>query len=241
MTNNNCYGDYSMVQPKNYMPDGRYPSQTFVNSETAKILDEQSGIQKGNGHFNSNVTGMANTIYQGGFKDFEQQDRKLDDTGGCSRILHKCDYDEKDFDIYIYCPKVNNFERNAGCEKMEDTLWVQFQTANNTSGVANNWSKDRNTIYKNTHPTVKPINLLIKILSLFKTPNPQIVLDTFAGSGSIGIACEKLNMDYILVEMNKEYCDIAELRIKYWAEKFKNKQNSNKNDEPIDESQLSLF
>lgn len=68
-----------------------------------------------------------------------------------------------------------------------------------------------------THPTMKLINLLTKVLSLFKTPNPQLVLDTFAGSGSIGIACEKLGIDYILIEQNKEYCDIEELRIRYWG------------------------
>jgi hypothetical protein len=234
MTNNNCYGDYSMVQPKNYMPDGRYPSQTFVNSETAKILDEQSGIQKGNGHFNSNVTGMANTIYQGGFKDFEQQDRKLDDTGGCSRILHKCDYDEKDFDLYIYCPKVSRSERNAGCEGLEEkqSANLPMRSANiESENTANDGTKTiRTTTSFNNHPTVKPISLLVKVLSLFKTPNPQLVVDTFAGSGSIGIACEKLGVDYILVEQTKEYCDISELRTAYWANQFK-KDLANKNNQ----------
>lgn len=32
MTNNNCYGDFSMIEPKNYNPTGRYPSQTMVSS-----------------------------------------------------------------------------------------------------------------------------------------------------------------------------------------------------------------
>jgi hypothetical protein len=55
MTNNNCYGDFSMVQPKNYISDGRYPSQSFVDSETAKVLDNQSGISKSTPFHNPTV------------------------------------------------------------------------------------------------------------------------------------------------------------------------------------------
>lgn len=225
MTNNNCYGDYSMVQPKNYMPDGRYPSQTFVNSETAKILDEQSGIQKGEiGRQNRNELGTISKYWG----TVALNINGANDTGGCSRILHKCDYDEKDFDIYIYCPKVNNFERNAGCDSLPEKQISG--SLNFRNPLATGRSIDAPSVdamggvtkpQTNNHPTVKPINLLVKVLSLFKTPNPQLVVDTFAGSGSIGIACEKLGVDYILVEQTKEYCDISELRTAYWANQFK--------------------
>jgi DNA modification methylase len=248
MTNNNCYGDYSMVQPKNYMPDGRYPSQTFVNSETAKILDEQSGIQKGEiGRQNRNELGTISKYWG----TVALNINGANDTGGCSRILHKCDYDEKDFDIYIYCPKVNNFERNAGCDSLPEKQISG--SLNFRNPLATGRSIDAPSVdamggvtlpQTNNHPCVKPINLLIKILSLFKTPNPQIVLDTFAGSGSIGIACEKLGIDYVLVEQNKEYCDIAELRTKYWAERFKNEisiKNITTSKEPKIDNQLELF
>jgi site-specific DNA-methyltransferase (adenine-specific) len=43
MTNNNVYGDYSMVQPKNYEPTGRFPANIILDEEAAEILDEQSG------------------------------------------------------------------------------------------------------------------------------------------------------------------------------------------------------
>lgn len=222
MTNNNCYGDYSMVQPKNYMPDGRYPSQTFVNSETAKILDEQSGIQKGEiGRQNRNELGTISKYWG----TVALNINGANDTGGCSRILHKCYYDEKDFDLYIYCPKVSKSERNAGCEGLEEkqSANLPMRSANiESENTANDGTKTiRTTTSFNNHPTVKPISLLVKVLSLFKTPNPQLVVDTFAGSGSIGIACEKLGVDYILVEQTKEYCDISELRTAYWANQFK--------------------
>jgi DNA modification methylase len=71
-----------------------------------------------------------------------------------------------------------------------------------------------------------------------------MVLDTFAGSGSIGIACEKLGIDYKLIEKNKDFCEISNLRIKYWSEKFKNevhKSNISTDADFVDESQLRLF
>ena len=41
----------------------------------------------------------------------------------------------------------------------------------------------------------------------------NIVLDCFAGSGSILIVCEKLNRKWIGIEINSEYCEIAKKRI----------------------------
>lgn len=203
---------------------GRYPAQTFIDSGIANKLDEQSGVKKSNGHFNSKVTGMGETIYKGGFKDFQQDDRQLSDVGGVSKILHKCDYDKEDFDLYIYCPKVAEEERNLGCGNIE---------AKAISGESEEWGKMgiNSPKYRegrgvsseipkssNSHPTVKPIFLLRKVLQLFKTPNPQIILDTFGGSGSTAIACIKEKMDFILIEQNPEFCEIAEARIKHYTD-----------------------
>lgn len=246
MTNNIIYGDFSMVQPKNYNPEERYPAQTYIDSIAGKMLDKQSGEQKSISSKRFNGIGCG---YHGSNKEYDTI-RGIDDIGGCSRILHKCDYDEKDFDLYIYCPKVGNEERNAGCESLpektisgEDTgfgkMGINSPKYREGRGVASELPK-----VFNGHPTVKPISLLIKVLSLFKTPNPQIVLDTFAGSGSTGIACEKLGIEYILVDDKKEYCDIAELRTKYWSEYFKNEIHINnvaKLNEPKIENQLELF
>jgi len=40
------------------------------------------------------------------------------------------------------------------------------------------------------------------------------VLDPFMGSGSTGVACKKLNRQFIGIEMTEEYIPIAEARIK---------------------------
>jgi hypothetical protein len=126
---------------------GRYPSQTFIDSQVAEeVLGEQS------------------------------------------KILHKCDFDKDEHDLYIYCPKVSKAERNAGCEEV-----------------------------KSNHPTMKPISLNEKVLKLFKTPNEQTIFIPFCGSGSEIIGAIKAGFEnYIGVEINPDYIEIANARIKHY-------------------------
>lgn len=44
-------------------------------------------------------------------------------------------------------------------------------------------------------------------------PVPQTVLDPFAGSGTTGVVCKKLGRSFIGLELNEEYCRMAEQRI----------------------------
>jgi len=63
------------------------------------------------------------------------------------------------------------------------------------------------------HPTIKPIKLMQYLCRLI-TPKEGTALDPFMGSGSTGIAAKLEGFDFIGIEMEKEYCDIAEARIK---------------------------
>lgn len=65
---------------------------------------------------------------------------------------------------------------------------------------------------ENYHPTQKPVALMLWILNLKWAPTGCVV-DPFAGSGTTGIACERLNRRYILIEKEEEYCEIAKQRI----------------------------
>ena len=85
---------------------------------------------------------------------------------------------------FFYCAKVSQSERNIG-----------FEGKNNP------------------HPTVKPIALMSYLVKLI-TPKGGIVLDPFNGSGSTGIACKKEGMEYVGIELDPEYCEISEARIK---------------------------
>jgi DNA modification methylase len=64
----------------------------------------------------------------------------------------------------------------------------------------------------NFHSTVKPIKLMEYLIKLV-TPVGGIVLDPFMGSGSTGVAAKNLGFEFIGIEMNEEYVEIAERRI----------------------------
>lgn len=81
-----------------------------------------------------------------------------------------------------------------------------------------NGSRDSNIIKynktgNNFHPTEKPVDLFAYLIKK-STEEEDIVFDGFFGGGTTGIACQMLNRKYIGCELSKEYCDIAEARIK---------------------------
>jgi DNA modification methylase len=65
----------------------------------------------------------------------------------------------------------------------------------------------------NSHPTVKPIALM-RYLCRLVTPKGGTVLDPFMGSGSTGMAAKDEGFEFIGIEREKEYFEIAEKRIK---------------------------
>ena len=65
----------------------------------------------------------------------------------------------------------------------------------------------------NTHPTVKPTELMRWLVRMVKMPGGTVVLDPFMGSGSTGVACAAEVVDFIGIERDAEYLDIARRRI----------------------------
>tara|TARA_R100000329_G_scaffold134760_2_gene114894 strand:+ start:4174 stop:4902 length:729 start_codon:yes stop_codon:yes gene_type:complete len=73
------------------------------------------------------------------------------------------------------------------------------------------------TVQKHTrergyHPTQKPVSLADLIINSY-TEEGDIVLDTFMGSGSSGVSAKKNSRNYIGIEIDKKYYDIAKRRI----------------------------
>ena len=62
------------------------------------------------------------------------------------------------------------------------------------------------------HPTQKPVALMEYLVKTY-TNEGDTVLDFTMGSGTTGVACKNLNRNFIGIELNKEYFDIAEKRI----------------------------
>lgn len=73
------------------------------------------------------------------------------------------------------------------------------------------------------HPTEKPVDLLEYLIKTYTQEN-DIILDNCMGSGSTGVACINTNRDFIGYELNEEYFNIAQNRLREaWKEKHKNK------------------
>lgn len=140
-----------------------------------------------------------------------------------------------DYQKFFYCPKVSRAERHAGFENLpkrlcgpggEDWVKVQEHQGNNKKGYTQDGTlgrmKDKMHQLQtgNNHPTVKPVELM-KYLVRLVTPANGRVLDPFNGSGSTGMACVELGYDYVGCELDENYVEIAEKRIKAWEEKHK--------------------
>lgn len=63
------------------------------------------------------------------------------------------------------------------------------------------------------HPTQKPLDLMEYLVRTYSNEN-EVVLDFTMGSGTTGVACKNLNRNFIGIEKDKKYFDIAKKRIK---------------------------
>jgi len=90
-------------------------------------------------------------------------------------------------------------------------------------GSSHNWYSDRKqtTIIKHDrptqsklHPTMKPVSLM-EYLIKNSSKQEDIILDSFLGSGSTLIACEKINRICYGVELDPKYCDVI---VKRWEQ-----------------------
>jgi site-specific DNA-methyltransferase (adenine-specific) len=62
------------------------------------------------------------------------------------------------------------------------------------------------------HPTQKPVALMEYLIKTYTNPN-DTVLDFTMGSGTTGVACAKLNRQFIGIELESKYFDIAHTRM----------------------------
>ena len=62
------------------------------------------------------------------------------------------------------------------------------------------------------HPTQKPVDLLEYLIKTYTLEN-ETVLDFTMGSGSTGVACKNLKRDFIGIELDETYFNIAKKRI----------------------------
>jgi len=109
------------------------------------------------------------------------------------------------------------------------------------SGAAHNWYADRKqqTILdfrrpqkSKVHPTMKPIDLLCYLIKN-SSKIGDVVIDSFLGSGSTLIACEKTGRQCYGVELDPQYCDVIVKRWENFTQKTAELQKATENGERI--------
>lgn len=122
---------------------------------------------------------------------------------------------------FFYCAKASKEEREWGLESLQKKNKIYNGKSNESSKEMKGVEKKFTTKpSKNIHPTVKPIALMKYLIRLI-TPKGGIVLDPFAGSGTTLIAATKLNYEFIGIEKEEEYYEIAKEKIKKALEQTK--------------------
>lgn len=74
------------------------------------------------------------------------------------------------------------------------------------------WKFKRDCLTSNLHPTQKPLALIEELVKTYSNEN-DLILDNCMGSGTTGVACKNLNRNFIGIEKEKKYFDIAKERI----------------------------
>lgn len=111
---------------------------------------------------------------------------------------------------FLITPKASKSEKNKGTEYMEVKQTIGGGGMNDPHlGSAYGSIKAPAT---NFHPTVKPLKLMSYLITLGSREG-DIVLDPFCGSGTTLLASRQLNRQYIGIELNEEYAEIALQRL----------------------------
>ena len=74
------------------------------------------------------------------------------------------------------------------------------------------WHYQRDCLTNNLHPTQKPLALIEELIKTFSNEG-DVVLDNCMGSGTTGVACKKLNRDFVGIEIDERYFKTAKERI----------------------------
>ena len=103
-----------------------------------------------------------------------------------------------------YCGNNNHMSELKKQPKKYDPDFVQPSDILEFNVVPNRKGK--------VHPTQKPVELLEYLVKTY-TDVGDVVLDNCMGSGTTGVACKNLDRDFIGIELNEDYFNIAYDRI----------------------------
>ena len=246
ITNNTVYGDYSMIEPKNYQPTGRFPANFILThnhdcQETGTVTDDITLNGEGN-----------DKMFHGKFNGGQNQSPKQSTTTtwsctpGCPATQFPntgkgnngkpfnysgTEYNNKDTSLFNgdkpEAPSNYNDNGTAArffyCAKASKSERNAGLDGLKKKSVAE-WPQSLDGNDKrgakpssNFHPTVKPLTLIRYLIKLVTPPNGT-VLDPFLGSGTTAVAATLDNFNWVGCEMTDDYLPIIKGRVD-WATK----------------------
>ena len=138
-----------------------------------------------------------------------------------SRFFFNVNRQIDEADPVLYKAKASRKERDAGLEGMART--VRHASYGEFKGTPEH-ATNMNGQQRNPHPTVKPIDLCRWLATLLLPPAeyaPRRILIPFGGVMSEAIGAMFAGFEEIIaIEMEKEYCEIGQARIDWWASKM---------------------
>ena len=182
---------------------GRFPANTIITYDETDFEEVCGGFPNTKSNYekpNANHTFKGNKdAFTYGYK--MRYGSGYEDSGSAAR--------------YFYCAKASKKDRDEGL----DTFNEEKVNDGRQTPIDNAFQRGE-TLRRNTHPTVKPTELMQYLVRLV-TPNGATILDPFNGSGSTGKAVmyenkeRNKNYKYIGIELTEEYLPISKARIEY--------------------------
>lgn len=173
-------------------PDGRWPAN-LIHDGSPEVL--ACFPQTESGKMRPTHTTAGRAVFgqngDGGFTTIET----YGDAGSAAR--------------FFYCPKADRDDRNVGLAGLESKP-LHWSSGDKNPGSFQ--STGTNKSAQNSHPTVKPTDLM-RYLCRLVTPPGGVILDPFAGSGSTGRGALLEGFGFVGIEREAEYAEIARLRI----------------------------
>ena len=190
-------GIYGSGKPTGYtVPSGRWPANLIHDgSEEVVGLFPETGASSGRPRRNTAAAHNATNSMGKSVADWITLGH--DDNGGSAAR-------------FFYCAKASKADRDEGCEGLAERLTMRY--GEKAQGPLPQQTPSKPVPQRNHHPTVKP-TALMRYLCRLVTPPGGVVLDPFTGSGSTGKAAVCEGFDFVGIEREAEYVEIARARI----------------------------
>ena len=175
---------------------GRWPAN-IIHDGSQQVLDLFPDTKSGKDNTRRQphqTTSMAGTLGQ-----LDREEVSYGDQGSAAR--------------FFYCAKSSRSERDAGLTLPHTHAGEITSREENSAGLNSpRAGAGRTSGGKNTHPTVKPLQLM-RYLARLITPPQGTILDPWMGSGSTGIAALQEGFNFIGIELDPQHFQTALARI----------------------------